>query len=137
LEGRIKVITGFIIGIALAFILSLVHFDATIIAGVKDLIRIDIGQSGYYLLLGIVGGISRVMIGGFITGLVVAYIFTFIKLDHFVIHGLKELFKYDLTTGGYYLSFAIIGAGMSFLKVVRMFLRPFLFMLGGKDKKAN
>jgi len=130
-------ISGFLIGIGLAYLLTLFHVDQAIIAGIKDIIRIDIGHSGFYLLLGIVGGISRVMIGGFITGLVVAYIFTFIKIDHVIIEGLKEWFKYDMSMGGYYLLFAIIGAAVSFLKVVRVFLRPIFFVFGAKEKKNS
>lgn len=122
---------GFVIGIGVAYLLTFFHIDQTIISGVRDLIKIDIGQSGYYLLLGIVGGISRVMIGGFISGLVVAFLFTFIKFDHIIIEGIKEWFKYDLSMSGYYLSFAIIGAVVSFLKVVRMFLSPFFFLARG------
>jgi hypothetical protein len=131
------VILGFIVGIGIAYLLTFLHIDHTIIAGVRDLININIGQSGYYLMMGVVGGISRVMIGGVLSGLVVAYLFTFVKLDHIIIDGLKEWFKYDMTTGGYFLLFAIIGAVMSFLKVVRMFLSPLFFIAGTKKEKSS
>ncbi|MDR3562707.1 MAG: hypothetical protein P4N59_14905 [Negativicutes bacterium] len=127
-------ILGFIFGVGIAYFLTLFHIDQTIIAGVKDLININIGQSGYFLMMGLIGGISRVMIGGFLTGLVVAYLFTFVKLDHIVIEGLKEWFKYDLSTGGYYLLFAVSGAALSFLKVVRVFLKPVFYLTGRKSK---
>ena len=78
------VVLGFAMGIGIAYLLTFLHIDQTIILGVRDLIKIDIGQSGYYLLLGIVGGISRVIIGGFISGLIVAFLFTFVKFDHII-----------------------------------------------------
>jgi len=131
------VVLGFLFGVGVAYLLAFFHFDHTIIAGVKDLIKIDIGQSGFYLMMGIVGGISRVMIGGFVTGLVVAYLFTFIKLDHMIIEGMKEWFKYDLSNSGYYLLFAGIGAAASFLKVVRMVLSPLFFIIGGKKERTT
>jgi hypothetical protein len=124
----VNLVLGFILGIGIAYFLSLLHVDHTIIAGVKDLIKIDIGQNGYYLMMGIVGGISKVMITGFLSGLVVAYLFTYVNLDHVVLGGLKEWFKYDMSIGGYYLLFAIIGALLSFLKVVRMLLTPITHM---------
>ncbi|VBB09203.1 Hypothetical protein LUCI_4490 [Lucifera butyrica] len=130
-------ILGFIIGVGVAFLLTWFHIDHTVIAGVRELLKIDIGPNGYYLLMGIAGGISRVMIGGFISGLVVAYLFTFVKFDHIILGGLKEWFHYDISTSGYYLLFAILGAAMSFLKVVRMFLSPFFFLLGGKGGKSS
>lgn len=122
-------IVGFILGIGIAYFLSLISVDHTIIAGVKDLIRIDIGQSGYFLMMGVVGAISKVMITGFLTGLVVAYLFTYVNLDHVVIVGLKEWFKYNMTSGGYYLLFAIIGAAVSFLQVVRTVLSPLMYIV--------
>jgi hypothetical protein len=128
------VVLGFIIGIGVAYLLTFFHIDQTIISGVKDLIKIDIGHSGYYLMMGLVGGISRVMIGGFLSGLVVAYLFTFVKLDNIIIEGLKEWFKYDMSMSGYYLLFALIGAAASFLKIVRMLLSPLLFMMGKSGK---
>lgn len=123
---------GFIIGIVIAYGLTFVHVDQAIISGIKNMIKIDIGMMGYYLLMGIIGGISRVMIGGFISGIVVAYVLTFAGADHFIINGLKEWFKYDMGIGAYYLSFAVIGAGLSFLKVVRMFLSPLFFLAKSK-----
>lgn len=136
-DGLIMVL-GFLFGVGIAYLLTLFHFDHTIIAGVKDMIRIDIGQNGFYLMMGIVGAVSRVMIGGFLTGLAVAYLFTFVKLDHIIIGGLHEWFKYDLSTGGYYLLFAVAGAAASFLKVVRLALSPLFFILGsGKKERSN
>lgn len=120
-------IIGFLSGIVVAYLFTYLHVDHIIISGVQNLVKIDIGPSGYYLLMGLVGGISRVMIGGFISGLVVAYLFTFVKLDSVIIEGTKELFKMNVTTSGYYLLFAIIGAALSFLKVIRTFLRPLSF----------
>lgn len=119
---------GFIIGIVIAYGLTFVHVDQAIISGIKNIIKFDIGVTGYYLLMGIVGGISRVMIGGFISGVVIAYLLTFANVDHFMINGAKEWFKYDMGTGAYYLLFAVFGAGLSFLKVVRMFLSPLFFL---------
>lgn len=121
-------IFGFIIGIVIAYLLTFIRVDQDIISGVRDILKIDIGHSGYYLMMGIVGGISMDMIGGFFSGIIVAYLFTFVKLDHIVIEGVREWFKYDMGMGTYYLLFAVIGAGMSFLTVVRMFLRPLFFM---------
>ena len=121
-------IFGFIIGIIIAHLLTFIHVDQVITSGIRDIIKIDIGHSGYYLMMGVVGGISRVMIGGFLSGIVITYLFTFIKFDHIIMEGVKEWFKYDMGVGAYYLLFAIIGAGTSFLKVVRMFLRPLFFM---------
>ncbi len=120
---------GFIFGIVIAYLFTFFHIDQVIISGIKDLIRIDIGHSGYYFMMGIVGGISRVMLGGFLTGLVVAYLFTFVKLDHIIIESVKEWFRYDLSMGGYYLLFAIIGAAVSFLEIVRTLLRPLFFIV--------
>lgn len=120
-------VVGFLIGIVIAYFFTYLHVDHIIISGVRSLINIDIGPSGYYLMLGLVGGISRVMIGGFISGLLVAYLFTFVKLDALIIEGAKELFKMNLNSGGYYLLFALIGAALSFLKVVRTFLTPLSF----------
>lgn len=121
-------VLGFVLGVAIAYLLTFFHIDQTIISGVKDLIKMDIGQSGYYFLFGVIGGISRVMIGGFISGLIVAFLFTLLNLDHIVIDGLKEWFKYDMTTGGYYLVFALLGAALSFLKIIRMCLKPLFFL---------
>lgn len=126
-------VLGFVLGVAIAYLLTFFHVDQTIISGVKDLIRIDIGQSGYYFLFGIIGGISRVMISGFISGLIVAFLFTLLNLDHIIMDGLKEWFKYDMTTGGYYLLFALLGAALSFLKIIRMCLKPLFFL----TKKSN
>lgn len=126
-------VLGFVFGVAIAYLLTFFHIDQTIIAGVKDLIKMDIGQSGYYFLFGIIGGISRIMIGGFISGLIVAFLFTLLSLDHIIIDGLKEWFKYDMTTGSYYLLFALLGAALSFLKIIRMCLKPLLFL----TKKSN
>ncbi|WP_312515574.1 hypothetical protein [Anaerospora sp.] len=121
-------VLGFVLGVAIAYLLTFFHIDQTIISGVKDLIKMDIGQSGYYFLFGVIGGVSRVMIGGFISGLIVAFLFTLLNLDHIVIDGLKEWFKYDMTTGGYYLVFALLGAALSFLKIIRMCLKPLFFL---------
>lgn len=123
-------------GIGIAYLLTFLHIDQTIILGVRDLIKIDIGQSGYYLLLGIVGGISRVIIGGFISGLIVAFLFTFAKFDRIIIEGLHEWFKYDMSINGYYMLFAIIGAAVSLLKIVRMLLSP-LFFLTRRTKSTS
>lgn len=117
-------ISGFVIGIVIAYILTFTHINQVIISGIKEIIKFDIGQTGYYLIMGIAGGISRVMIGGFLSGIVVAYLLTVAKFDHFIIEGVKEWFKYDMGTGAYYLLFAVIGAGISFLEVVKMFLSP-------------
>ena len=125
-------IFGFVLGIGIAFLLSLLNIDQMIISGVKDFIRIDIGHIGYYVLMGLVGGISKVMIGGFISGLLLAYLLTFLKVDHFIIDILKELFKYDMGTGGYYLLFAVLGAAVSFLKIVRTLLKPIFFVVKRK-----
>ena len=122
-------ILGFLLGIAVAYVFTYLQIDQTIISGVKSLAKIDIGSSGYYLLMGLIGGISRVMMGGFISGLAVAYLFTFVKLDSLIIEGVKELFKINLNTGGYYLLFAIIGAALSFLKAVRIFTSPLSFSI--------
>lgn len=125
-------IFGFIIGIGIAYVLTFVHMDQAIISGIKNIMKFDIGTVGYYLLLGLIGGISRVMIGGFITGLVVAYLLTFVNVDHFMITVAKEWFKYSMGIGTYYLLFAVLGAGLSFLKVVRMFLSPLFFFTKNK-----
>jgi len=122
-------VLGFLFGIVVAYIFTYLQIDQIIISGVKSLVKIDIGPSGYYLLLGLIGGISRVMMGGFISGLAVAYLFTFVKLDSLIIEGVKELFKINLNTGGYYLLFAIIGAALSFLKAVRIFTSPLSFSM--------
>jgi hypothetical protein len=122
-------IFGFIIGIVIAHLFVFLNIDKTIIAGVRDVIKVDIGQSGYYLMFGIVGGVSRVMIGGFFSGLLVAYLFTFVHIDHLIIEGVKEWFTYDMGRGVYYLLFAVLGAAVSFLKVVRMMLSPLFFMV--------
>lgn len=119
---------GFIIGIAVAYLFVFLNIDQTIISGVKDIVKVDIGQSGYYLMFGIVGGVSRAMIGGFFSGLFVAYLFTFVNIDHLIIEGVKEWFKYDMGRGIYYLVFAVLGAAVSFLKVVRMLLSPLFFI---------
>lgn len=121
-------IFGFIIGIAVAYLFVFLNIDKTIILGVKDIIKVDIGQSGYYLMFGIVGGVSRAMIGGFFSGLLVAYLFTFVNIDHLIIEGVKEWFRYDMGRGIYYLLFAVLGAAVSFLKVVRMLLSPLFFI---------
>lgn len=126
-------VLGFVFGVAIAYLLTFFHIDQTIIAGVNDLIKMDIGQSGYYFLFGIIGGISRIMIGGFISGLIVAFLFTLLSLDHIIIDGLKEWFKYDMTAGSYYLLFALLGAALSFLKIIRMCLKPLFFL----TKKSN
>jgi hypothetical protein len=130
-------VLGFLIGIGIAYLLTLFHIDQTIISGVRDLVKIDIGHSGYYLLLGIVGGISRAMIGGFISGLLLAFIFTLVGFDKIIIEGLKEWFKYDMGMSGYYLAFALIGTAVSFLKVVRMFLSPLFFLTRSKGTKSG
>lgn len=130
-------VLGFAMGIGVAYLLTFFHIDQTIILGVRDLIKIDIGQSGYYFLLGIAGGISRVIIGGFISGLIIAFIFTFVKFDHIIIEGLHEWFKYDMNINGYYLLFAIIGAGVSLLKIVRMLLRPLFFLTRSNRAKST
>jgi hypothetical protein len=126
---------GFVLGVGIAYLLTFFHVDQTIISGARDLIKIDIGPSGYYFLFGIIGGISRVMIGGFISGLVVAFLFTLVNFDHIVIEGLKEWFKYDLGISGYYLLFALLGAALSFLKIVRMCLKPLFFLVKKNDGK--
>jgi hypothetical protein len=125
-------IFGFIIGIVIAHLFVFLNIDKTIIAGVRDVIKVDIGQSGYYLMFGVVGGVSRAMIGGFFSGLLVAYLFTFVNIDHLIINGIKEWFKYDMGRGVYYLLFAVLGAAVSFLKVVRMLLSPLFFMVKRK-----
>jgi hypothetical protein len=128
-------VLGFIIGIGIAYLLTFLHVDQTIILGVKDLIKVDIGHNGYYLMMGIVGSISRVLIGGFFSGLVVAYLFTFVKLDHIILEGLKEWFKYDMSMSGYYLLFALIGLAVSVLQLVRMLLSPLFFRERNREKK--
>jgi hypothetical protein len=85
--------------------------------------------------MGIVGSISRVLIGGFFSGLVVAYLFTFVKLDHIILEGLKEWFKYDMSMSGYYLLFALIGLAVSVLQLVRMLLSPLFFRERNREKK--
>lgn len=119
---------GFIIGIVIAYLLTFFNIDQTIIIGVRDLINIDIGFNGYYLAMGIMGGISTVMIGSFLSGLFIAYLFTFVRIDHLIIEGVKEWLKYDMSISAYYLLFGIIGAAASFLEVVRMFLSPLFFV---------
>jgi hypothetical protein len=128
-------VLGFIIGIGIAYLLTFLHVDQTIILGVNDLIKVDIGHNGYYLMMGIVGSISRVLIGGFFSGLVVAYLFTFVKLDHIILEGLKEWFKYDMSMSGYYLLFALIGLAVSVLQLVRMLLSPLFFRERNREKK--
>jgi len=123
---------GFIIGMVIAYGLTFVHVDQTIISGIRNIVKFDIGTMGYYLLMGMVGGISRVMIGGVISGIAIAYMLTFAQVDHFVIEGVKQGFKYDMGIGAYYLLFAVLGAGLSFLKVVRMLLSPLVFLVKGK-----
>jgi len=125
-------IFGFVIGIVVAHLFVFLNIDKTIIAGVRDVIKVDIGQSGYYLMFGMVGGVSRAMIGGFVSGLLAAYLFTFVNIDHLIIDGVKEWFKYDMGRGVYYLLFAVLGAAVSFLKVVRMLLSPLFFMVKRK-----
>ncbi|MDF2634173.1 MAG: hypothetical protein K0R78_1047 [Pelosinus sp.] len=125
-------IFGFVIGIIVAHLFVFLNIDKTIISGVRDMIKVDIGQSGYYLMFGVVGGVSRTMIGGFVSGLLVAYLFTFVNIDHLIIEGVKEWFKYDMGRGVYYLLFAILGAAVSFLEVVRMLLSPLFFMVKRK-----
>lgn len=122
-------IFGFVIGIIVAHLFVLLNIDKNIISGVRDIINVDIGQSGYYFMFGIVGGISRTMISGFFSGLLVAYLFTFLNIDHLIIQGVREWFHYDMGRGIYYLLFAILGAAVSFLKVVRMLLSPLFFMV--------
>jgi len=122
------VIFGFILGIVIAYLLTFIHVDQDIISGIRSIAKIDIGSSGYYLIMGVVGGISLDLIGGFFSGIVVAFLFTFITLDHIIIQGVREWFKYDMGMGTYYLLFGVIGAGMSFLTTVRMFLRPIFYM---------
>ena len=121
-------IFGFILGIVIAYLLTFIHVDQDIISGIRSIAKIDIGSSGYYLIMGVVGGISLDLIGGFFSGIVVAFLFTFITLDHIIIQGVREWFKYDMGMGTYYLLFGVIGAGMSFLTTVRMFLRPIFYM---------
>ena len=122
-------IFGFIIGIVIAYLLTLVHVDQDIISGVREIAKVDIGSSGYYLMMGVLGGISLDIIGGIFSGIIVAFLFTLVNLDHIIMQGVQEWFKYDMGRGTYYLLFAVIGAGMSFLTTVRMFLRP-LFSMG-------
>lgn len=129
-------IWGFIIGIVVAHALTFLHIDQLTINGVRDLIRIDIGHNGYYLMMGVMGGISGDMIGGFLSGFVVAYLFTFVNLDHIIIEGVKEWFKYDLSRGAYYLLFAIIGSGFSFLEVLRIILSPLFSIVKKKSIKT-
>lgn len=128
-------VLGFIIGIGAAYVLTLLHIDQTIIFGVQDLIKIDIGQSGYYLMMGIVGGISRMMIGGFVSGLIVAYLFTFVNLDRIIIEGLREWLKFNMSISGYYLLFAIIGSLMSLFQVMKTLFSPIFFMVGKKNNR--
>jgi len=120
---------GFIIGIIIAYLLTLINVDQDIISGIRSIVNVDIGSSGYYLVMGVVGGISLDLIGGFFSGIVVAFLFTFVNLDHIIIQGVREWFKYDMGMGTYYLLFGVIGAGMSFLTAVKMFLRP-LYSMG-------
>ena len=129
-------ILGFIMGLVIAHLLTFIHMDQVIISGVHDLIKVNISTSGYYFMLGMVGGISRAMIGGFFTGLLIAHILTYITVDHIVIEGVKEWFKYDMGQGVYYLLFGVLGAAVSFLKVVRMLLSP-LFFLVKKKARSN
>lgn len=121
-------VVGFIIGVIIAYLLTFTHIDQVITSGIKDIIKFDIGNTGYYLVMGMAGGISRVMIGGFLSGAVVAYLLTLVKFDHFVIEGIKSWFHYDMGMGAYYLLFAVIGAAISFLGVVKMLLSPLFFM---------
>ena len=121
-------IFGFIIGIVIAYLLTLIQVDQNIMSGVRDVLKVDIGTSGYYLMMGILGGISLDIIGGIFYGIIVAFLFTFVNLDHIIIQGVKEWFKYDMGMGTYYLLFAVIGAAMSFLTTVRMFFRPIYSM---------
>lgn len=120
-------IVGFMMGLVIAYLLTFAHIDQVITSGIKDAIKFDIGQAGYYLIMGIAGGISRVMIGGFLSGIVVAYLLTLAKFDHFIIEGIKEWFNYDMGMGAYYLFFAVIGAAMSFLDIVKTLLSPLFF----------
>ena len=121
-------IFGFIIGIVIAYLLTIIHVDQDIISGVRNVVKVDIGPSGYYLMMGIVGGISLDIMGGIASGIIVAFLFTFVNLDNIIIQGVREWFKYDMGMGTYYLLFAAIGAAMSFLTTVRMFLRPIYSM---------
>jgi hypothetical protein len=129
-------IFGFIIGIVIAYGLTFVHVDQAITSGIKNIVQFDVGATGYYLLMGIAGGISRVMIGGFISGVIVAFILTYVNLDHFIIVSMKEWFKHDVGIGAYYLLFGVAGAGLSFLKVVRILLSP-LFFFAKSDKRKG
>ena len=128
-------VLGFLLGIVIAYILAFFNFDQTIIAGVKDIVKVDIGSHGYYFMLGVIGAISRLMIGGFLSGLFIAYLFTFIKLNHIIIDGLKEWFNYDLSSSGYYLLFAVIGALFSLINGVKTLFSPFSFLTGKKKNR--
>ena len=77
-------IFGFIIGIVIAYLLTLVHVDQDIISGVREIAKVDIGSSGYYLMMGVLGGISLDIIGGIFSGIIVAFLFTLVNLDHII-----------------------------------------------------
>lgn len=120
-------LVGFMMGIGVAVLLAQFQVDSVIIAGMRDFFKINIGQNGYYLLMGIIGGISRVMIGGFVSGLFFAYAFTFVKIDMIIIKGMRELLSINLSTAEYYVMFGAIGAGLSLLKIVQTCLAPLFF----------
>ncbi len=49
------------------------------------------------------------MLGGFLIGILVAWILSFFGIDSMIIQGLNELFKIEITSAGYYTLFALIG----------------------------
>ena len=52
---------GIIGGLFLAWILSLLNIDNTIIKGLNELFSLDIGTSGYYVLFAIAGLASELL----------------------------------------------------------------------------
>ncbi|MBC8014755.1 MAG: hypothetical protein H7X79_03305 [Sporomusaceae bacterium] len=115
-------VVGFVIGVVIAYFLTATHIDQVIISSINDITKFDIGQVGYYLIMGIAGGISLIAIGGFLSGIMVAYLLTWPGFDQYIIEAIKEWFNYDMSRGAYYLLFAVMGAAISFLEVVQMSL---------------
>lgn len=115
-------IVGFVIGIVVAYFLTSTHIDQVIISSINDITKFDIGRVGYYLIMGIAGGISLIAIGGFLSGIMVAYLLTWPGFDQYIIEAIRDWFSYDMSRGAYYLLFAVMGAAISFLEVVQMSL---------------
>lgn len=115
-------IVGFVIGIVVAYFLTSTHIDQVIISSLNDITKFDIGRVGYYLIMGIAGGISLIAIGGFLSGIMVAYLLTWPGFDQYIIEAIRDWFSYDMSRGAYYLLFAVMGAAISFLEVVQMSL---------------